>query len=214
MRKSEGFHPPSPSQLALGATWDPSPFVHNTTGPVSASFPNPYTAAQSFGNYVDSFLNYFSPVGLVHNEDLCQGTTNGAARLAFTLIPGSNDTNQTNGLNNVRESSARAYVYPFATSNANGSEEGKEKDNLVILVEHQAIGIVWGNDTTDDAEESRAVGVQFVSTPMENGEIEGPVWEVNVEKEVIVASGAIGVCSRFPAVASERDGANAENDTS
>lgn len=38
-----------------------------------------------------------------------------------------------------------------------------------------------------------AVGVRFVSTPAENGTVGGPVSEVAATREVIVASGAIGV---------------------
>lgn len=190
MRKSEGFHPPSSSQLSLGATWNSSPSVHNTTGPVSASFPDPYSAAGSFGYYIDSLLVYFAPVGFVQNEDLCSGTPNGAARVAYSIIPGSNTSNaySTNEVGNVRASSARAYVYPFVDL----VEGGGAKDNLMILVEHQATGIVWA-DQDDAGGDARAVGVKYVSTPAENGQINRTVWEVTVEKEVVVASGAIGV---------------------
>lgn len=184
MKKAEGFHPPSSSQLDLGATWDPSPWIHNTTGPVSASFPNPYSAAGSLGTYISSLLAYFAPVGLVQNPDVCSGTPNGAARIAYSVIPGSNDTNDIE--ENVRASSARSYVYPFL-----GPLDVKE--NLVILVGHQAIGIVWGDDDADG--NATAAGVRFVNTPEENGTVDGAVWEVAVRKEVVVASGAIGVQS-------------------
>lgn len=183
MKKSEGFNQPSSSQTALGATWDPSPSVHNTMGPVSASFPSPYSAGGSFGAYIYSLLAYFAPVGLVQNVDACSGIPNGAARVAYSIIPGRNTSNETEG--NIRASSARSYVYPFV-------EQPGAKDNLVILVDHQAIGIVWGEDAADG--NATAVGVRFVSTPAENGTVHGPIWEVATSNEVIVASGAIGVC--------------------
>lgn len=189
MKKAEGFRPPSPSQLDLGATWDPSPSVHNTFGPVSASYPNPYSAANSFGAYISSLITYFFPVGLVQNPDVCSGTPNGAARIAYSIMPGSNTTNGTKG--NIRSSSARAYVYHFL-------EQQDAKENLVILVGHQAIGIVWGDDNADGS--ATAAGVRFVSTSVENGTVDGPVWEVATSKEVIVASGAIGVCPVFSLV--------------
>lgn len=64
-------------------------------------------------------------------------------------------------------------------------------------MDHQAIGIVWGDDDADG--NATAVGVRFVSTPLENGTVGGPIWEVATTNEVIVASGAIGVCPlHFP----------------
>lgn len=152
-------------------------------GPVSASFPSPYSAGGSFGAYISSLLTYFAPVDLVQNLDVCSGTPNGAARVAYSIIPGRNTSNETEG--NIRASSARSYVYPFV-------EQRGAKDNLVILVDHQAIGIVWGEDAADG--NATAVGIRFVSTPVENGTVHGPIWEVATSHEVIVASGAIGVC--------------------
>lgn len=84
----------------------------------------------------------------------------------------------------MRASSARSYVYPFL-------ERQNAKENLVILVGHQAIGIVWGEDDMDG--NATATGVRFAKTPVENGTIDSPIWEVAATKEVIVASGAIGV---------------------
>lgn len=79
-------------------------------------------------------------------------------------------------------------MYPFL-------EQQDTKENLVILVGHQAIGIVWGDDDEDG--NATAAGVRFVSTPVENGTVDGTIWEVAVEKEVVVASGAIGVRPYF-----------------
>ncbi|KAG5732477.1 Glucose oxidase, partial [Termitomyces sp. T112] len=99
---------------------------------------------------------------LFENIDVASGTPNGVARFQFSLQPGNKTEISSNG--NVRSSSANAYVYPSL----------QEKPNLVILTNHQATRLVWGPRVNF---QSRASEAEF---------------EAMIEKEVIIASGAIG----------------------
>lgn len=173
--KSEGFHVPSATQRQQGATFDPS--VHGTHGPLSVAYPAPYAGHTAFQAYLTSALNTIP--GLKRSPDVADGHPNGGSPLFFTIKPGSEGSPG----GNRRSSSAVAYVYPFLGSG--------EKKGLTILTGHQATRIVWASGKRNGL--SVASGVKFVSTPAVNASIGEEEMVVNVKREVIVASGAIGV---------------------
>lgn len=178
MMKSEGFHVPTTTQRQQGATFDPA--VHGYHGPLSVAYPAPYAGHTAFQAYLSAALNTIP--GLQRSQDVADGHPNGGSPLFFTIKPGSEGTPG----GNRRSSSAVAYVYPFL-----GSEQ---KTGLTILTGHQATRIVWAEKKKNGL--SVASGVKFVSTPAVNASI-GEEMVVNVKREVIVASGAIGVRVRF-----------------
>lgn len=197
MERSEGFIPPSMAQMSLGATFDPS--VHGTTGPISISYPQPYTATEAFGDYISAMLSVFStsPSAFSTNVteatytplkqilDLCTGAPLGAARFFYSLLPG---TGRVAG-GNRRTSSAWGYVYPFLP-------EPEIKGGLVVLSGHQATGIVWNSDGAP-GDLVKATGVKLVAILASTANVsEATVADevtVAVSGEVIVSAGAIGV---------------------
>ncbi|KAF5387054.1 hypothetical protein D9615_001538 [Tricholomella constricta] len=172
MKKSENYHLPNPQQISLGATVNPD--VHGYNGKVDAGFPQPYEATVAAGYIVEAARAAIP--GLAQNPDVASGKPNGAARFQYSIKPGNKTVVAPDG--NTRSSSANAYIYPSL----------QKKSNLIILIGHQASGLVWGSRS---GSLSRATGVKFISTPLLNAEL-GPEYVVKVCNEVIIASGAIG----------------------
>ncbi|KAG6812406.1 hypothetical protein H0H92_002982 [Tricholoma furcatifolium] len=173
MKKAERYHLPNEQQVILGATANPA--VHGFNGNVDAGFPQPYEAAVATRNIVEAFQS--TVPGLATNVDLASGIPNGVARFQFSIKPGNNTVITPGG--NKRSSSANSFIYPFL----------QEQPNLTILTGHYATNIVWGKRIGNL---SHASGVKFISTPMA-GEGLGAELLVKATREVIVASGAIGV---------------------
>ncbi|GLB34617.1 putative alcohol oxidase [Lyophyllum shimeji] len=172
MKKAEYYHLPSPEQVSLGATVIPS--VHGYEGDVNAGFPQPYEATVAAGKLVTAAMAAIP--GLAHNLDVASGVPNGAARFQYSIKPGNNTVISPNG--NTRSSSANAHIYPSL----------QNKPNLIILTEHQATSLVWAEGSQPL---SKASGVKFIQAPIPNA-VPGPEFAVGIEKEAIVAAGAIG----------------------
>jgi hypothetical protein len=153
MRKSEHFIPPDPAQVALGGTYNASALVQGTNGPITASYPSPYLATQSFAACVSVMRTALPSLPL--NTDL------GATRFFYSDTPGAQDVPR----GNKRGSSAAGYVYPFL---ANG-----RKLNLDILVGSTGTKILWAPSSSNSTMPAtgalvRATGVQFVSSGTDN----------------------------------------------
>ncbi|KAG6812407.1 hypothetical protein H0H92_002983 [Tricholoma furcatifolium] len=173
MKKAERYHLPNQQQAMLGATANPA--VHGLDGNVNVGFPQPYEAAVVTQNITEAFQAAIP--GLITNIDLASGIPNGVARFQFSIKPGNNTVITPGG--NTRSSSADSFIYPFL----------QEQPNLTILTGYYATTIVWGQRVGNL---SHASGVRFISTPVA-GESLGPEFQVQTSREVIVASGAIGV---------------------
>lgn len=209
MKKSEKFHAPNPAQVASGATYDPS--VHGQSGPIDAGYPNPPKSTYTFNSMLQSVVNYFATVSSGPNArgpvqkiiDVCSGAPRGVSRFFFSIIPGTNSTP------NKRASSAQGYIYPYV--NPSGSSLSA-KNNLVVLVGHQATKILWKPRVSNSAN-AVASGVQFIATPIvdvsaaasgslniglpvKKAKRDATTFTVNLNAnkgEVIVSSGALGV---------------------
>lgn len=185
MQKSERFNAPNAYQSSLGATSVPS--VHGTQGFVSVSHPQPYLATTSFGYYISSAIKFFSTTHLRQNPDVCTGKPNGVARFIYTILPGPNK--DVPGKNR-RCSSAVAYIYPYI----NGGPQAGNKGKLTILVGAMATGTIWGSPNRGL---QVATGVSYTAAPSSQSPPTnttlGAIYQVNAVKEVIVASGALGV---------------------
>jgi choline dehydrogenase len=222
MKKAEQFHPPTPAQVALGNTWEPS--VHGMNGPIDAGYFNPQRGSFIYNSYVSSVTNLSGASSNSDDnarttvqkvKDLCTGAPRGAARFFYSIIPGGGGQNPTP---NRRASSAEGYIYPFVASNTSSpspaSVTSGKKGNLIILVGHQASRILWKDRAVPSTSSAaQATGVEFISTPAAKDmpwppaqrvhvdqnplvERDVPLFQVNLVQtkgEVIVASGALGV---------------------
>ncbi|KAG6894858.1 hypothetical protein C0992_004279, partial [Termitomyces sp. T32_za158] len=173
MKKAEDYHLPNPQQVFLGATSDPG--VHGFNGTVNAGFPQPYEATIAAQKMELAFQAAMP--NLTENNDLASGFPNGLARFQYSIKPGNRTKVTPDG--NLRSSSANAYIYPSL----------EKKGNLIILTGHQATTIVWAKHS---GSLSRASGVNFIPTPAED-EIPFSSYQVALLREIIIASGAIGV---------------------
>ncbi|KAG6873792.1 hypothetical protein C0995_011017 [Termitomyces sp. Mi166 len=173
MKKAEIYHLPNSQQVSLGATDEPQ--VHGFDGKVNAGFPQPYEATVAAQKTEMAFQAVISH--LAENRDLASGNPNGVARFQYSIKPGNRTEITPDG--NLRSSSANAYIYPSL----------EKKDNLIILTGHQATTIVWSKQS---GTLSQATGVRFIPTPAAD-ETPVPEFEVALNREIIVASGAIGV---------------------
>ncbi|KAG6885298.1 hypothetical protein C0993_003459 [Termitomyces sp. T159_Od127] len=173
MNKAENFHLPNSQQVLLGATADPK--VHGFNGSVNTGFPQPYEATV-VGQKMELAFQAAIP-HLAENDDIASGIPNGVARFQYSIKPGNQSEVTPEG--NVRSSSANAYIYPSLG----------EKENLIILTGHQATSIVWAQQSGNL---SQASGVNFIPTPAAD-DIPASQFQVALKREVIVASGAIGV---------------------
>ena len=175
MKKAEQFRTPNAAQIKLGVLFDPD--AHGTSGHVVTGFPNPYPCPQC--NILDTLINATAAVipGLRTSDiDQCSGDPRGSARCILSIIPGTSQG--PNVRNDTRSSSAQSYLFSLPPT---------AKPNLFILVEHRATRIIW-NTTT--GQPPRPQGVAF-----QNQDSSSPAEEmmVNVEREVIISAGTLGV---------------------
>jgi choline dehydrogenase len=174
MNKAEQFRTPNAAQINLGVDFDLS--AHGTTGDVVTGFPNPYPCPQC--TILDTLINATASVipNLRTSGDIdqCSGDPRGSAKNILSLIPGTSEG--PNARNNTRSSAAQSYLFTLPPT---------AKPNLFVLVQHRATRIIWNNV---DGQLPRAQGVAFQSQDSSAGEM-----MVNVEKEVIISSGTLGV---------------------
>lgn len=178
MNKAEQFHRPDAAQINLGVLFDPD--VHGTSGNVITGFPNPYPCPQC--TFWDILINATASIipnlRTSGNIDQCSGDPTGAARNILSIIPGASQGPNTG--NNTRSSAAQSYLFTLPPT---------ARPNLHILVEHRATRIIWNNVTSQPP---KPRGVAFQSQDSPAGEM-----IISVEKEVIVASGALGVRNSY-----------------
>ncbi|KAG5637944.1 hypothetical protein H0H81_002538 [Sphagnurus paluster] len=172
MKKAEKYHLPNLKQTSLGATAIPD--AHGYYGKVNAGFPQPYEGAVVTDHLIMAARATIPNLAI--NLDVASGNPNGAARFQFSIKPGNSTVVRPNG--NVRSSSANAYIYPSLP----------EQPNFIILVGHQATSLVWRKLS---GSLSFASGVKFIATPLQDAK-PGREFDVKIENEAIVASGAIG----------------------
>ena len=179
MKKAEEFRTPNAAQINLGVLFDPD--AHGTSGQVVTGFSNPYPCPQC--NILDSLINATASVipNLRTSDDIdfCSGDPRGSARCILSIIPGTSQG--PNERNDTRSSAAQSYLFSLPPTS---------KPNLHILVNHRATRIIW-NTTTGQL--PRPQGVAFQSQDLAAGEM-----VINVEKEVIISAGTLGVRIFFP----------------
>lgn len=180
MKKAEAFHSPNAAQLSLGVTY--SAAAHGTSGHVLSGFPNPYNCppCKIWDTLIDAAAETFPGLRTTGNLDQCSGDPRGAARCSYSIIPGSENSHEHSGTPNVRSSSAQSYVYSLPSA---------ARPNLRILVQHQAIRIVWDTNQSGHLPKPRRVEIRTMDPPFSRP------FMVNVAKEVIVSSGTLGVSS-------------------
>ena len=175
MKKAEKFQTPDAAQVELGVLFDPD--AHGTTGLVVTGFPNPYPCPQC--TILDTLINATASVipNLRTSGDIdqCSGDPRGSARNILSLIPGVSEG--PNARNNTRSSASQSYLFALPPT---------ARPNLYILIEHRATRIIWNNFGTGQLPKSQGVAFQSQDSP--TGEM-----TVNIDKEVIVSCGSLGV---------------------
>ncbi|KAJ7314249.1 alcohol oxidase [Mycena albidolilacea] len=163
MRKSENFNPPTPDQLAKGATSIPA--VHGSSGPVHSSFSHGMYGGPQQPAFLAAATN---ASGVVHCLDLSAGHPN-----CVTMSPQSIDYND----NDRRSSSAEAYLTPVENT----------RTNWVTLTQHLVTKILWAKTKIPLV----ASGIEFATyTNTTNGTTR---YTAHARREVILAAGAIRV---------------------
>ena len=175
MKKAEQFRTPDAAQINLGVLFDPN--AHGTSGQVVTGFSNPYPCPQCF--LLDALINATASVipdlRTSGDFDLCSGDPRGSARCTLSIIPGTSQG--PNVKNNTRSSAAQSYLFSLPPT---------AKPNLFVLVGHRATRIVW--NVTGQLPRPQGVAFQSQDSLTPAGEM-----IVNVEREVIVSAGTLGV---------------------
>ena len=173
MKKAEQFRAPNTAQIDLGVLFDPD--AHGTSGHVVTGFPNPYPCPQCtiFDTVINATASVIPNLRTSGDIDQCSGDPRGLARNVLSIIPGVGKG--PSATNDTRSSAAQSYLFTIPPT---------AKPNLYILVEHRATRIIWNNS----GPLPRPQGVAFQSQDSPVGEL-----MINVEKEVIVSSGSLGV---------------------
>ncbi|CED83784.1 glucose oxidase [Phaffia rhodozyma] len=161
MKKAERIYPPNDDQRAAGANYNPE--YHGTSGPLEVTFPQYMYKGPGQPNFNKTISESF---GVPYSPDLNGGS---AAVVSFTLTTLNPDSNY------ERSSSASAYFSPIE----------HVRDNIVVLIEHQAVNIELSSEGSDTV---KATGVNFKST---TGGTSSDNYLALAKREVIVASGAI-----------------------
>ena len=176
MKKAEQFRTPNAAQMNLGVLFDPD--SHGKSGQVVTGFSNPYPCPQC--NILDTLINATASVipNLRTSDDIdfCSGDPRGSAKCILSIIPGISQG--PNERNNTRSSAAQSYLFSLPPA---------AKPNLHILVNHRATRIIW-NTTNTTGQLPRPRGVAFQSQDSLAGEM-----IINVEREVIISAGTLGV---------------------
>jgi choline dehydrogenase-like flavoprotein len=153
-KKSENFEVPTPAQEAMGASYQSE--YHGTNGPLTVGWPT-----EMVGSSFSSTLNAtFKALGLAWNKDVNSGAMRGYD-VASKTFDQSLD---------VREDSARAYYYPYAS-----------RSNLDIYLHSFAQRLTWSNENA--------------STPFANGVVfadkSGVQHRLQASREVILSAGSL-----------------------
>ena len=174
MKKAEQFRTPNAAQIDLGVLFDPA--AHGTSGHVVTGFSNPYPCPQC--DILDILINATAAVipnlRTSGHIDQCSGDPKGSEKTILSIIPGTSQG--PNERNNTRSSAAQSYLFSLPPT---------AKPNLYILVNHRATRIIWKTTTGGLP---RPKGVAFQSQDSPAGEM-----MINVEKEVIISAGTLGV---------------------
>lgn len=138
-KKSEHFDPPTPSQVANGADYNPE--FHGFDGPLDVGWQ--YAAPQS-GKSSAIVRKTWENAGMPYNEDVNGGFMHGISVWPFTVAKTS-----------IREDSARAYYYPI-----------QERPNLHVYLNTTALRLVWDDEQKYEDEDSgeTAKGVEIASS--------------------------------------------------
>ncbi|KAL1648841.1 hypothetical protein SLS58_002021 [Diplodia intermedia] len=119
-KKSEHFVPPTPSQAADGAAYNPE--YHGTDGPLDVGWQ--YAAPQR-NNSAAIIKATWENVGIPYNEDVNGGYMRGYSVWPFTV----------NVAASIREDAARAYYYPV-----------QDRPNLHVYLNTTALRLTWSDD--------------------------------------------------------------------
>ncbi|UZJ55738.1 hypothetical protein CBS101457_005058 [Exobasidium rhododendri] len=156
LKSFQTYHLPTADQIAAGITYIAD--SHANIGQVDVGYPPPRDAQDAaFSGALTSLFN------VSYGGDLGSGLAQGSAFLAKFCLPSQFNT---------RVSAASAYYTPVETS----------RNNLFILINHQATRIIWSQDGS--GLKKTASGVEY-----QNKE-DGPLYKVNA-KQVIIAAGTL-----------------------
>lgn len=180
MKKAEKFRTPNAAQVDLGVLFNSK--AHGTSGHVVTGFPEPYPCPQCilWDTLINATASVIPNLRTSGDIDQCSGDPRGSARNVLSIIPGASDG--PNVSNNTRSSAAQSYLFTLPPT---------ARPNLYILVEHRATRIIWNNFVTGQLPRPQGVAFQSQDSPV--GEM-----MINVDKEVIVSSGTLGVSNFAP----------------
>ncbi|KAL1635596.1 hypothetical protein SLS56_001649 [Neofusicoccum ribis] len=138
-KKSEHFEPPTPSQVANGADYNPD--YHGFEGYLDVGW---QSIAPQSGNASAIVRKTWENVGMPYNKDVNGGYMRGHGVWPFTL----------DAKTSIREDSARAYYYPV-----------QERPNLHVYLNTTALKLVWDDEEKygDDDSGLVANGVEISS---------------------------------------------------
>ncbi|KAK0203298.1 glucose oxidase [Desarmillaria ectypa] len=138
---------------------------HGYAGPVQVTYPDEMYGGLQQGYFVNTIVNL---TGIYHSPDINGGGANAVSITPFTIDWRDGDH---------RSSSVQAYLTPVES----------ERPNWLTLTEHQVTKINWANAGSIPL---TASGVEFA--PASGGSAR---YTATANREVIVACGAIQVCS-------------------
>ncbi|OJD31842.1 glucose oxidase [Diplodia corticola] len=136
-KKSEHFDPPTPSQVANGAAYNPE--YHGFDGPLDVGWQ--YVAPQR-NNSAAIIKATWESVGSPYNKDVNGGYMRGFSVWPFTV----------NATTSIREDAARAYYYPV-----------QDRPNLHVYLNTTALRLTWSDGGKSGANLS-ASGVEVSSS--------------------------------------------------
>ncbi|KAF9634077.1 Glucose-methanol-choline oxidoreductase [Lasiodiplodia theobromae] len=136
-KKSEHFIPPTPSQAANGAAYNPE--YHGFDGPLAVGWQ--YAAPQR-NNSAAIIKATWENVGSPYNEDVNGGYMRGYSVWPFTV----------NATTSIREDAARAYYYPV-----------QDRPNLHVYLNTTALRLTW-DDEEKYGSDLAASGVEVSSS--------------------------------------------------
>ncbi|KAF8992616.1 hypothetical protein BDQ17DRAFT_1369331 [Cyathus striatus] len=171
MKKAEHFHTPNANQTSLGVGFNAT--AHGKNGNIDSGFPNPYPcpSCNLWDALVNSTAQTYPGLRADNKVDQCDGDPRGVARCMYSITPGSSD----GATQNIRSSSAHGFIFSLAPG---------DRPNLYILTGHLATKIVW---KTTQPPSPKGVACEVVTNTSSSQS-----FVVQVAKEVIVSSGALG----------------------
>ncbi|KAF8985982.1 hypothetical protein BDQ17DRAFT_1376345 [Cyathus striatus] len=171
MKKAEHSHTPNANQTSLGVGFNAT--AHGKSGNINSGFPNPYPcpSCNLWDTLVNSTAQTYPGLRADNKVDQCDGDPRGVARCMYSITPGSSD----GVTQNIRSSSAHGFIFSLAPG---------DRPNLYILTGHLATKIVW---KTTQPPSPKGVAFEVVTNTSSSQS-----FVVQVAKEVIVSSGALG----------------------